>query len=259
MLKKYYILYHPYFKDIHFTLGEDLYLEKSHQLPSLRAMSLEEVRQNIQKLKRYDKKKPSVTQVLKYYPKKSEDLSLLFWLNRMTRESYQSYLHNSKIGRTRGTSVHTYLEEYFKYGKLPEDTTELGYNIRCFLEKEGKEISPLNIEQFFEGACYTGTCDLIAFFEDKVALIDFKTTKDPKRSRVYDYGKQLFLYQRLLNEHQVSLDTFYIAEFCTTGSGYAWIPMTQEHLEAYQEEMDAYLKWFFDIYSSDIAPKNLSK
>ena len=109
----------------------------------------------------------------------------------------------TKAATSRGTDMHTLVENYLYNRELPPVQP-----ISDFLFKIAKiELNRINNIYCLEGALYSkqlgvaGTTDCIAEFDEELAVIDFKTSKKPKpRDWIENYFVQAMFYGMALYE-----------------------------------------------------------
>ena len=139
---------------------------------------------------------PSVTEILRIVAKPG----LVAWANSMGLAGKSTKDESQRIAGI-GTEVHARIEQYFKEGTsiFEGATAEALPSLHLFnnwIQKH--KIEPILIEESMISPKlgYAGTIDLLAKVDDKLTLIDFKTS-----NRIYeDYFAQLCAYKRLLSE-----------------------------------------------------------
>ena len=137
---------------------------------------------------------PSVTEILSIVAKPG----LVAWANNMGLAGKSTKDESQRIAGI-GTEVHARIEQYFKEGTsiFEGATAEALPSLQLFnnwIQKH--KIEPILIEESLisQKLGYAGTIDLLAKVDDKITLIDFKTS-----NRIYeDYFAQLCAYKRLL-------------------------------------------------------------
>ena len=143
---------------------------------------------------------PSVTSILS----KAKDKSFLKkWRNRVGEKEAERIMRESaKIG----TALHLYIERLVnKQGY--KDLTKIGQKAQKMAEvivKEGlKDITDVwgsEVHLYYPGK-YAGTADMIALYQGRPTIIDFKQTNRPKkREWVQDYLMQLSAYAMAHNK-----------------------------------------------------------
>jgi len=145
-----------------------------------------------------DEKLPSVTSILQATKSEEDKASLENWKQRV------GYTQANKIkteASNRGTSMHSYIEDFLRgrinesffesneqYKNMAREIIEKGINGRL------EEIYGME-ETLYYPERYAGTADIIAVFEGKDVVIDFKQSNKPKKiDYIQDYFLQLGAY-----------------------------------------------------------------
>ena len=143
------------------------------------------------------KKLPSVTTVLGRTQPKEKQESLERWRNRVGLREAQKITRDAAI---RGTAMHKYLEDLI-LGQRSLDLTPLGVEAtrmaEIIVERGLNDCSDVyGIEAvLYYPDLYAGSVDLVAKYQDKVSIIDFKQTNKPKqREWIGDYFLQMAAY-----------------------------------------------------------------
>jgi CRISPR/Cas system-associated exonuclease Cas4 (RecB family) len=143
-----------------------------------------------------NKKLVSVTSVISHYKKDFFNQ----WRKRIGVEEADKI---TKRATSRGTDMHTLVENYLYNKDLPEvqPISEHLFKIAK------KDLNRINNIHALEGALYSevlgiaGTVDCIAEFDNELAIIDFKTSKQPKpRDWIDGYFVQCAAYAAMLYE-----------------------------------------------------------
>lgn len=139
---------------------------------------------------------PSVTTVIG--AKKKE--AIMAWRKRVGEETANKI---SKQATSRGTNVHTLCERYIRnepLGQIMPDALEMFKSIKPYLHK-------INNIHYQEQALWSkniqmaGRVDLIAEWEGKLSVIDFKTSKKIKYAEdIQDYFAQCTAYSCMYEE-----------------------------------------------------------
>jgi hypothetical protein len=148
------------------------------------------------KLPSGNKKLVSITSVISHYKKDFFN----DWRKRVGVEEADKI---TKRATSRGTDYHTLVENHLLNRKLPDVQP-----ISEHLFKISKStLDRINNIHALEGAMYSevlgiaGTCDCIAEFDNELAIIDFKTSKQPKpRDWIDGYFVQCAAYSAMLYE-----------------------------------------------------------
>ena len=159
-------------------------------------------RANISGLRHYtidgaEEKLPSVTTVLGQTQPKEKQESLDRWRQRVGLREAQKITRDAAI---RGTAMHKYLEDLIR-GQRSLDLTPLGVEAekmaKIIVERglnDCSEIYGIEATLYYPGL-YAGSVDLVAKYQDKVSIIDFKHTNKPKqREWIGDYFLQMAAY-----------------------------------------------------------------
>ena len=145
-----------------------------------------------------DDKLPSVTSILQATKSEEDKASLENWKQRV------GYTQANKIkteASNRGTSMHSYIEDFLRgrinesffesneqYKNMAKEIIEKGINGRL------EEIYGME-ETLYYPKQYAGTADMIAVYEGKNVVIDFKQSNKPKKiDYIQDYFLQLGAY-----------------------------------------------------------------
>ena len=145
-----------------------------------------------------EEKLPSVTSILQATKSEEDKASLENWKQRV------GYTQANKIkteASSRGTSMHSYIEDFLRgrinesffesneqYKNMAKEIIEKGINGRL------EEIYGME-ETLYYPERYAGTADIIAVFEGKDVVIDFKQSNKPKKiDYIQDYFLQLGAY-----------------------------------------------------------------
>ena len=159
-------------------------------------------RANISGLRHYtidgaEEKLPSVTTVLGQTQPKEKQESLDRWRQRVGLREAQKITRDAAI---RGTAMHKYLEDLIR-GQRSLDLTPLGVEAekmaKIIVERglnDCSEVYGIEATLYYPGL-YAGSVDLVAKYQDKVSIIDFKQTNKPKqREWIGDYFLQMAAY-----------------------------------------------------------------
>jgi genome maintenance exonuclease 1 len=144
-----------------------------------------------------EQKLPSVTTVLSQTQPKEKQESLERWRERVGLREAQKITRDAAI---RGTAMHKYLEDLIR-GERSLDLTPLGVEATKMAEiivdrglNDCSEIYGIEATLYYPGL-YAGSVDLVAKYQDKVSIIDFKQTNKPKqREWIGDYFLQMAAY-----------------------------------------------------------------
>ena len=160
--------------------------------------SIRSIEDGLRKYLMGDEKLPSVTSILQATKSEEDKASLENWKKRV------GYTQANKIkteASNRGTSMHSYIEDFLRgrinesffesneqYKNMAKEIIEKGINGRL------EEIYGME-ETLYYPERYAGTADIIAVFEGKDVVIDFKQSNKPKKiDYIQDYFLQLGAY-----------------------------------------------------------------
>ena len=142
---------------------------------------------------------PSVTTVLSSCKKTKR--AIFEWKRRVGEEQANKV---SRQALSRGTSVHTLIEDYIQ-GKESKNVMPNNYDMFTRL----RDVADEHIDNIkvIEGLMYSdhlraaGTVDMIAEFDGVLSVIDWKTAARRKtRSKIYNYFKQEAAYAVMFEE-----------------------------------------------------------
>jgi len=185
----------------------------------------------------------SITSVISHYKKDFFDA----WRKRVGEEEANKI---TRKATSRGTDMHTLVENYLlNVSELPKVQP-----LSDFLFKIAKPaINRINNIHALEGSLYSlvlgiaGTVDCIAEFDGELAIIDFKTSKEPKpRNWIDGYFVQCAAYACMLYELTgISVKKFVIIMACENGE-----------LEIYEErDKKKYIKMLIEYIEKFVTDK----
>jgi len=159
-------------------------------------------RADIDGLRHYDingeaQKLPSVTTVLAQTKDKKDKESIERWKQKVGEERAEEIRNEAAA---RGTAMHKYLEDFIR-GQRSLDLTTTGQEAQKMAEiimekglNDCSNVYGVEATLYYPGL-YAGSCDLIASYNGKLAIIDFKQTNKPKqREWIGDYFLQMAAY-----------------------------------------------------------------
>tara|TARA_B100000676_G_C17974117_1_gene785069 strand:- start:32 stop:718 length:687 start_codon:yes stop_codon:yes gene_type:complete len=202
-----------------------------------------------------DSKLPSVTSILQATKSEEEKASLENWKKRV------GYAEANKIkneASNRGTSMHSYLEDFLK-GRANEsffESNEKYKNMAKEIIEKGIR-GKLEVIYGMESTLhypnkYAGTADLIGIYQGKEAIIDFKQANKPKKvDYIQDYFLQLGAYTLAHNVVYKTNITLGVVLLCTVDNLFQDFKIQEEELIMYQNLFLGRLKKFNEL-------KNLS-
>jgi genome maintenance exonuclease 1 len=141
---------------------------------------------------------PSITSILS----QQENLGLEAWKERVGEKEAKRI---SKESARIGTAVHQLAEFYLSNVQVKLDKEEKKivdtFNRLRFLLGNINNIVGLEIPLFSDLLRVAGTCDCIAEYNGKLSIIDFKTSRKPKKEDwIDDYYMQTFAYKLMFEE-----------------------------------------------------------
>mgnify|MGYP003951416939 FL=1 len=141
---------------------------------------------------------PSITSILS----QQENLGLEAWKERVGEKEAKRI---SKESARIGTAVHQLAEFYLSNVQVKLDKEEKiiidTFNRLRFLLGNINNIVGLEIPLFSDLIRVAGTCDCIAEYNGKLSIIDFKTSRKPKKEEwIDDYYMQTFAYKLMFEE-----------------------------------------------------------
>ena len=159
-------------------------------------------RESISGLRHYtvdgeERRLPSVTTVLAQTKDKKDKESIERWKAQVGEKRAEEIKNEAAA---RGTAMHKYLEDLIR-GQRSMDLTTTGQEAQKMAEiivdrglNDCSDIYGVEAVLYYPGL-YAGSCDLIATYNDKLAIIDFKQTNKPKqREWIGDYFLQMAAY-----------------------------------------------------------------
>ena len=157
---------------------------------------------------------PSITSILS----QQENLGLEAWKERVGEKEAKRI---SKESARIGTAVHQLAEYYLSNIQVKLDKEEKiiidTFNRLRFLLGNINNIVGLEIPLFSDLLRVAGTCDCIAEYNGKLSIIDFKTSRKPKKEDwIDDYYMQTFAYKLMFEEMTgVEIQQIVILVACT--------------------------------------------
>ena len=159
-------------------------------------------RESIEGLRHYtvdgeERKLPSVTTVIAQTKSKKDKEGIERW-KAQVGEARAEEIKNEAAAR--GTAMHKYLENLIR-GTRSMDLTTTGQEAQRMAEiivdrglNDCSNVYGVEAVLYYPGL-YAGSCDLIASYNGKLAIIDFKQTNKPKqREWIGDYFLQMAAY-----------------------------------------------------------------
>jgi genome maintenance exonuclease 1 len=175
-------------------------------------------RKTIDGVRYYDtpsgKKLVSITSVISHYNREI----FVNWRKRVGNEEANKV---TKQSTSRGTDTHTLIEHYLKNEDLPtvQPLSDMLFKIAKSDLKNIDNIHGLETPLYSEFLGIAGTVDCIAEYNNELAIIDFKTSKKPKkREWIEGYFVQCAAYACMLYELTgLTVKKFVIIMTCENG------------------------------------------
>ena len=188
-------------------------------------------------------KYPSITTVLGKRPGKQEGLQK--WRDRIGEE--QARIVSGKAAR-RGTAFHYMCEDYLNNKDITEhkDKHFLAYcmfgELRQHLDSHIGLVSLQEQSMYSDTYKVAGRCDLIGVYDNKVSVIDFKTTTTPKKEEwIEDYFIQCAAYCNMYEEHTgEEVEQIVIMMVCEDGRVDIYKKKPKDYLSMLDEMMDEF-------------------
>lgn len=150
-------------------------------------------------------KVPSVTTILDQTKPVEQKFALAQWKKRVGEEKAQAITTEAA---SRGTRMHSYLENYIKTGEIKESVSnpfaQQGLDMAKIVIEQGlvniNEIWGSEISLYYPGL-YAGTTDCIGLHNNEESILDFKQTNKPKKEEwIESYFLQLVAYAEAHNK-----------------------------------------------------------
>lgn len=191
------------------------------------------------------KKYPSITTILSSYNKKA-----LFEWRRKVGEQEANRV--ARLASSRGTKLHNAVEKYLlnemselKMKSMMPDTKELFFKLKPFLDQHVGSIYGIEQPLYSHRLKVAGRCDCIAEWENELAIVDWKTSTNPKsKEKIENYFMQAAAYSEMFEEiTKRPINKIVIAIAVEGGDPQLFIeektkylPLLQQYLERYYHE-----------------------
>jgi len=187
-----------------------------------------------------EKKVPSVTTILNATQSPEKKASLDAWRERVGHQEAQRIMVDAS---TRGTEMHYVLEQYIN-GKGYFNLSKKGAQARLMAHRLVEDgLGPLTkvfgseVNLAYEDQ-WAGSTDLVAIYDGKPSIIDFKQSNKPKREEyITDYYYQIAAYSLAHKKQHGEILQGFIA-ICTKDLLFQGFKMDQSKLSEYED------KWF---------------
>ena len=198
-----------------------------------------------------EKKVPSVTTILNATQSPEKKASLDAWRERVGHQEAQRIMIDAS---TRGTEMHYVLEQYIN-GKGYFNLSKKGAQARLMAHRLIEDgLGPLTkvfgseVNLAYEDQ-WAGSTDLVAIYDGKPSIIDFKQSNKAKREEyIIDYYYQIAAYSLAHKKQHGEILQGFIA-ICTKDLLFQGFKMDQSKLSEYED------KWFkkVDQYYSTLS------
>ena len=150
-------------------------------------------------------KVPSVTTILDQTKPIEKKVALAQWRNRVGAEKAQAITTEAS---SRGTRMHSYLENYIKTGEIKSKVSnpyaQQGLDMAKIVIDQGlsniNEIWGSEVSLYYP-ELYAGTTDCVGLHCNEESILDFKQTNKPKKEEwIEDYFLQLVAYAEAHNK-----------------------------------------------------------
>ena len=198
-----------------------------------------------------DEKYPSVTSILSLTKSEEDKASLELWKQRV---GYKEANRIKNDASRRGTSLHSYIEDYLR-GRVNEsffESNEQYKNMAKEIIKKGitgrlDEVYGME-ETLYYPEQYAGTADMIALYEGRDVIVDFKQANKPKKSDyIQDYFLQLGAYTLAHDVVHGTKMKAGIILLCTKDILFQEFKIEGAELEMYQNLFLGRVKKFYEI------------
>ena len=187
-----------------------------------------------------EKKVPSVTTILNATQSPEKKASLDAWRERVGHQEAQRIMIDAS---TRGTEMHYVLEQYIN-GKGYFNLSKKGAQARLMAHRLIEDgLGPLTkvfgseVNLAYEDQ-WAGSTDLVAIYDGKPSIIDFKQSNKPKKEEyIIDYYYQIAAYSLAHKKQHGEILQGFIA-ICTKDLLFQGFKMDQSKLSEYED------KWF---------------
>ena len=198
-----------------------------------------------------EEKLPSVTTILSVTKSEEDKAALANWRERV---GYKEANRIKTEASTRGTSMHTYIEDYLK-GRVNESFFETNEQYKIMAKEiidkglNGKLEEIYGIEEtLYYPEQYAGTADLLAKMDGVDVCVDFKQANRPKKiDYIQDYFLQLGAYTLAHDVVHGTKMKAGIILLCTKDILYQEFRIEGAELEMYQNLFMGRVKKFHEI------------
>ena len=198
-----------------------------------------------------EEKLPSVTTILSATKSEEDKAALANWKERV---GYKEANRIKTEASTRGTSMHTYIEDYLK-GRVNESFFETNEQYKIMAKEiidkglNGKLEEIYGMEEtLYYPEQYAGTADLLAKMNGVDVCVDFKQANRPKKiDYIQDYFLQLGAYTLAHDKVHGTQMKAGIILLCTKDIFYQEFKIEGAELEMYQNLFMGRVKKFYEM------------
>ena len=198
-----------------------------------------------------EEKLPSVTTILSVTKSEEDKAALANWRERV---GYKEANRIKTEASTRGTSMHTYIEDYLK-GRVNESFFETNEQYKIMAKEiidkglTGKLEEIYGMEEtLYYPEKYAGTADLLAKMDGVDVCVDFKQANRPKKiDYIQDYFLQLGAYTLAHDKVHGTQMKAGIILLCTKDIFYQEFKIEGAELEMYQNLFMGRVKKFYEM------------
>ena len=198
-----------------------------------------------------EEKLPSVTTILSATKSEEEKAALANWRERV---GYKEANRIKTEASSRGTSMHTYIEDYLR-GRINEsffESNEQYKNMAKEIIEKGVDNKLNEIygieETLYYPEQYAGTADLIGVYQGNDVVIDFKQSNKPKKiDYIQDYFLQLGAYTLAHDIVHGTKMKAGIILLCTKDILFQEFKIEGAELEMYQNLFMGRVKKFYEL------------
>jgi len=185
---------------------------------------------------------PSITTVLSEYNKKS----IQEWKNKVGEEEAKRV---SSLAARKGTNFHSVCENYLlneltdmKIKMMMPDMKEMFSGIRPFLDEYVNNIYGIEQALYSDVLKVAGRCDCIAEWDNKISIIDWKTSSKLKeKEQILNYFMQATAYSEMFEERTgIPIEQIVIAINIQSEKPQIFIESKYKYLEDLQKYIGNY-------------------
>lgn len=177
-------------------------------------------------------KYPSVTSVLS----KKNEASIQRWRERVGEEEANRI---SQYASERGTLIHEMIENHIMGREQPEvmpNHFETFKRLRDIADEHIDNIRGVELQMASDHLLVAGTVDLVADFNGRLSIIDWKTSKKAKQEKyIHSYFMQESAYAVMFEENTgIPVDQLVTCITCDTGEAQVFIQKRDDWIDAFR-------------------------